>query len=106
MQRPGAAPLLPGRDPGLRRRRQDRKVGYRGLRPISGCVEEVLNTTQDSSTTEDSMSVDSKGSALAGITAGLLLVVAIIICGAFLGVDGKPDPSPSPDRTMIVVPQK
>lgn len=52
------------------------------------------------------MSVDPKGSALAGITAGLLLVVAIIICGAFLGVDGKPDPSPSPDRTMIVVPQK
>lgn len=65
------------------------------------------------------MSKTSSGGA--GIVAGLLLVVVIIICGAFLGFRGSEDcdaedrrnnekecvqPTPSVDRSMIIAPQK
>lgn len=42
-----------------------------------------------------------------GVTLGLLAVVVIIICGAFLGYKGReaPDPAPTTDRTVIIVPQ-
>lgn len=43
-----------------------------------------------------------------GVTAGLLLVVVIIICGALLGYKGRetPEPAPTSDRPPIIVEQK
>lgn len=43
-----------------------------------------------------------------GITAGLLLVVVIIICGAFLGYKGRetPEPTPTSNRPPVIVEQK
>lgn len=42
-----------------------------------------------------------------GITLGLLAVIAIIICGAFLGYKGRETPAPAPttDRPPIIVEQ-
>lgn len=43
-----------------------------------------------------------------GVTAGLLLVIALILCGAFLGYKGReiPEPVPTTDRPPIIVEQK
>jgi hypothetical protein len=43
-----------------------------------------------------------------GVAGGLLLVIVIIICGAFLGYKGReaPEPAPTSDRPPIIVDQK
>lgn len=42
-----------------------------------------------------------------GVSLGLLTVVVIIIIGACLGYKGRetPDPAPTTDRPVIIVPQ-
>lgn len=44
---------------------------------------------------------------LGGFTLGLLTVLVIVICGAMLGqkLGNTPDPAPTSDRPVVIVPQ-
>lgn len=51
--------------------------------------------------------MDRSDSFARGVTLGLLTVLAIIIIGAILGQEHEqPAPAPSPDRSVIIVPQR